>query len=1532
MKHLITTGLLISLPIAGAAQEASDEDKGYLTNLIEENLSGDERVINIQGFQGALSSQATITQLTVADSEGVWLTLDNVTLIWNRSALLRGAIDVDELSAEKITVSRAPLPSDFEAPAAEATPFSLPDLPVSIALDQLAIDRVELGESFLGEPLAFQIEGAAGLAGGEGSANITAQRLDGQTGRFAIAGEFVNETRALTLDLDLTEGPGGIIAQLIDLPGQPDLDLTLQGAGPLSDFSATLALATEGAPRVEGDFTLTTAETGQSQFGLDVGGNIAPLLAPDYQDFFGPDVTLVAQGTQSEQGGFDLTTLDLRADKLRLTGAAAISPGGWPKALSLSGSIASDNGEIVLLPLAGPKTFVDRVNLNIGYDQSVSDDWTAAFDVAGFDRPGLLIRDIGLEGGGKIIAGTGAAVGEVTADLNYRATGVELDDAGAAQAFGDAVTGALSMAYQEGAPTEITRLTLTGPGIEVMADATIATPDENLRTQANVILSAEALSRFATLAGQPGLAGAADLTVLTTISPLDGQYNVLMTGQTTDLAIGIAQLDPVLAGAGTVSLQAVRDTEGTRLDALRIATPEAVVTASATLTSAESAAEFNVALKELAIIEPDLSGPAQLTGTATRNTQGVIEFDVNGTGPAATLAANGTVNPAETGQTVNAAVTAAVRDLSRYSAISGQALGGAAQIRAQGVLLSDGMRFDADIAAQTTDLQTGIAELDPLLAGAGTVSASVARTGADQFRLRDLMVNTPALDLAADATGGVTGPADATLDLTINDAGQVAQGMTGPMTLNVDAARDNAGVIAANLVALGQGTDVRLDATATPQGTQYQLAGTLDADLADLAPFAQLAGRPLAGAVSADITGTAMSDFTSFDADLTIGTRALAIGDARFDPILTGDGVLTGTARRADGGDAMADLSARLGETRVDVNAVATPQGDAFAVDGTLDARLSDLSRFRGLAGLPLSGGVSANVSGQIVTDLSGIDAQIAVETSSPAIGNPMVDQLLRGSGTLRAEVRRTQNGFAVRNFAAQTPALRANANIDARDDGTGTAQFDAGLTDIGPLTGGSLTGPATASGTANRISGAWGIDIEATGPGGIGAQVGGQIADSGNLNVTVNGTAPLGLANSFIEPRRVDGDVQFDIAVNGPPALSSVSGRISTAGTRATAPTLGLALENITGGVTLAGASAQVGIEGNVGSGGRIAINGPVTLAAPFNGNLAIDLASVVLEDPNLYRTTVDGTIGLNGPLTGGARITGTLNIGQTDVQVPSSGIGALGDLPDVTHVGANAGVRTTLERAGATTNGNADASAAPAGPGFPLDITVNAPNRIFIRGRGLDAELGGTLNIGGTSNAVVPIGQFELVRGRLDILQQRFDLTEGQATLQGDFLPYLRLVAATETRTGTLVRIIVEGPANAPEVTFQSTPDLPQDEVLSQLIFGRNISEISPLQAVQLAAAVGTLAGRGGGGLIDNFRANIGLDDFDVTTDAEGNAAVRAGKYLTENVYTDVTINSEGETEINLNLDITSEITAKGTAKADGETSIGIFFERDY
>ena len=100
------------------AQEQAERDRGFLAGLIEDNLSGAGREVIITGFQGALSSTASIEVMTIADEDGVWLRAENLVLDWNRSALLRGRLEVEELSAELIELTRPPM-ADPEAPAAE---------------------------------------------------------------------------------------------------------------------------------------------------------------------------------------------------------------------------------------------------------------------------------------------------------------------------------------------------------------------------------------------------------------------------------------------------------------------------------------------------------------------------------------------------------------------------------------------------------------------------------------------------------------------------------------------------------------------------------------------------------------------------------------------------------------------------------------------------------------------------------------------------------------------------------------------------------------------------------------------------------------------------------------------------------------------------------------------------------------------------------------------------------------------------------------------------------------------------------------------------------------------------------------------------------------------------------------------------------------------------------------------------------------------------------------------------------------------
>ena len=181
------------------------------------------------------------------------------------------------------------------------------------------------------------------------------------------------------------------------------------------------------------------------------------------------------------------------------------------------------------------------------------------------------------------------------------------------------------------------------------------------------------------------------------------------------------------------------------------------------------------------------------------------------------------------------------------------------------------------------------------------------------------------------------------------------------------------------------------------------------------------------------------------------------------------------------------------------------------------------------------------------------------------------------------------------------------------------------------------------------------------------------------------------------------------------------------------------------------------------------------------------------------------------------------------------------------------------------------------------------------------------------------------------IDLLGKRLDMTEGLIELQGSMIPVLRLVAQT-VQDSITTRIIVDGDIRDPDITFESDPELPQEEVLSHLLFGRGLDSISALQAAQLANAVAVLAGRGSEGIVSSLRNSVGLDDLDLATDDQGNVSVRAGKYIARNVYTDVSVDADGKSRINLNLDVNDKVTARGSMASDGESTLGLFYERDY
>ena len=346
-----------------------------------------------------------------------------------------------------------------------------------------------------------------------------------------------------------------------------------------------------------------------------------------------------------------------------------------------------------------------------------------------------------------------------------------------------------------------------------------------------------------------------------------------------------------------------------------------------------------------------------------------------------------------------------------------------------------------------------------------------------------------------------------------------------------------------------------------------------------------------------------------------------------------------------------------------------------------------------------------------------------------------------------------------------------------------------------------------------------------------------------------------------------------------------------------------------------------------------RLAAGGTVDISGAINldglvADLLILLDDARYADGRLVVATLDGRLRISGPLNNNPLIAGRVDVQRAVITVPET-FGGVREVLDVRHVQPPRDVAATLARARVEPVNRGGVPVPRTRPSVPqLDIEINAPNQIFIRGRGLDAEVGGSVRVRGPITRVEPVGAFELRRGRLSILTQRITFDRGTVTLAGDLDPILDFRATT--RSGDVLVIIdVTGRASDLSITFSSEPDLPQDEVLARLIFDRGLDELSPLQIARLAAAAAELAGSGSS-LLGNLRDATGLDDLDITTDSEGNAAVRAGRYINDNIYLGVEAGAGGG-RVTVDLDITDDIKARATAGPD-ESTLGVFFEKDF
>ena len=453
-------------------------------------------------------------------------------------------------------------------------------------------------------------------------------------------------------------------------------------------------------------------------------------------------------------------------------------------------------------------------------------------------------------------------------------------------------------------------------------------------------------------------------------------------------------------------------------------------------------------------------------------------------------------------------------------------------------------------------------------------------------------------------------------------------------------------------------------------------------------------------------------------------------------------------------------------------------------------------------------------------------------------------------------------------------------------------------------------------------------------------------IASDGAVELKISGKLDAGLANPLLEARgqHAGGQLDVDAAVGGSVSDPQIGGTFTlTKGS----------LRDYGRGISLSDINAQ--LEGKAGA---LQIKSFTAAAAPgtlsmsgtvgvLQKGIPVDLKITATNAQPIVSKLVTANLNADLHVIGSAReqlaIDGTVHLNRTQIGIPNG-------LPP------NVAVLDVRRR------GKAAAVIADKPLIITLRVAVQAPQEIIVQGRGLDAEMGGDLQVSGTVDSPQVSGNFDLQRGSFSLSGNRLNFTAGQVSFNGNGLknkidPTLDFTAQSTLSDGTVATIHISGFADAPQFSFTSSPSYPQDEIMARLLFGVPGAQLTALQLAQTGYALATLSGVGGEGSMNplvKIQKSLGLDRLNVgagttTTTATGTensgASIEAGRYISKRVYIEAKQSTTGTSQLQADVDLTKHLKLQtrlgnGTASSlqgttpdnDPGSSIGLVYTFEY
>ncbi|GMV63158.1 MAG: hypothetical protein AMXMBFR74_23260 [Parvibaculum sp.] len=239
------------------------------------------------------------------------------------------------------------------------------------------------------------------------------------------------------------------------------------------------------------------------------------------------------------------------------------------------------------------------------------------------------------------------------------------------------------------------------------------------------------------------------------------------------------------------------------------------------------------------------------------------------------------------------------------------------------------------------------------------------------------------------------------------------------------------------------------------------------------------------------------------------------------------------------------------------------------------------------------------------------------------------------------------------------------------------------------------------------------------------------------------------------------------------------------------------------------------------------------------------------------------------------------------------------------------------------------------------PLPMVLDVTLRIGtppaqVTGRGVNSLWTGAVTATGLVEDPVLDGKLTAERGTLDFAGKTFTLKRGSVAFAGEkpIDPNID-IALVYSRSDFSATVGVSGHGSSPAIDLTSEPSLPRDEIISRILFGKNVGELSAFEAAQLANTAAELSGSGigGFGLLSNIQNELGLDVLRVDTGASGGTTVSAGKYLREGVYVGVEQGAlASDSNVKIEIDVTDNISVDTKIGNDASSDVGVNWKWDY